>query len=171
MSLTKFGGENGFLLARGCQKRTAVIWFRENGEAVKNPLVIASFPWEMGIFKLRGILMFLRGCRFPIRGKEKRMSREEAIEILSEMRSEYNLFGDAEEATRYHVLSWAIQAMKETQTERKKGKWITRKDVAPYRPDGEITSWTYKCEYCGTLSRIKYNYCHNCGAKMDEVEG
>lgn len=40
------------------------------------------------------------------------MSREEAIEILSEMRSEYNLFGDEEEATRYHVLSWAIQAMK-----------------------------------------------------------
>lgn len=40
------------------------------------------------------------------------MSREEAIEILSEMRAEYNLFGDEEEATRYHVLSWAIQAMK-----------------------------------------------------------
>lgn len=46
------------------------------------------------------------------------MSREEAIEILSEMRSEYNLFGDEEEATRYHVLSWAIQAMKDTQ------RWI-----------------------------------------------
>lgn len=39
------------------------------------------------------------------------MSKEEAIEILSEMRSEYNLFGDEEEATRYHVLSWAIRAM------------------------------------------------------------
>lgn len=39
------------------------------------------------------------------------MSNEEAIEILSEMRSEYNLFGDEEEATRYHVLSWAIRAM------------------------------------------------------------
>lgn len=39
------------------------------------------------------------------------MSREEAIEILSDMRAEYNLFGDEEEATRYHVLSWAIQAM------------------------------------------------------------
>lgn len=43
------------------------------------------------------------------------MSREEAIEILSDMRAEYNLFGDEEEATRYHVLSWAIQAMKATQ--------------------------------------------------------
>ena len=40
------------------------------------------------------------------------MSKEEAIEILSEMRSEYNLFGDEDEATRYHVLSMAIQSMK-----------------------------------------------------------
>lgn len=43
------------------------------------------------------------------------MSREEAIEILSDMRAEYNLFGDEKEATRYHVLSWAIQEMKATQ--------------------------------------------------------
>lgn len=43
------------------------------------------------------------------------MSREEAIEILSDMRAEYNLFGDEEEATRYHVISWAIQEMKATQ--------------------------------------------------------
>lgn len=43
------------------------------------------------------------------------MSREEAIEILSDMRAEYSIFGDEEEATRYHVLSWAIQEMKATQ--------------------------------------------------------
>lgn len=43
------------------------------------------------------------------------MSREEAVEILSEMRAEYNIFGDEEEATRYHVLSWAIQEMKAAQ--------------------------------------------------------
>lgn len=53
------------------------------------------------------------------------MSREEAIEILSEMRAEYNLFGDEEEATRYHVLSWAIQAMKDTQ------QWIPVSDRLP----------------------------------------
>ena len=39
------------------------------------------------------------------------MSKEEAIEILSDIRCEYNLFGDTEEATRYHSLSWAIKAM------------------------------------------------------------
>jgi len=43
------------------------------------------------------------------------MSREEAVEILSDMRAEYNLFGDEGEATRYHVLSWAIQEMNATQ--------------------------------------------------------
>jgi len=43
-----------------------------------------------------------------------KMRGEEAIEILSDIRAEYNLFGDEKEATRYHVLSWAIQAMKDT---------------------------------------------------------
>lgn len=51
-----------------------------------------------------------------------------------------------------------------------RGEWITRTDVAPYRPDGEITSWTYKCAICGTLSRLKYNYCPNCGANMRREE-
>ena len=40
------------------------------------------------------------------------MGREEAVEILSDMRAEYNLFGDEEEATRYHVLSMAIGAVR-----------------------------------------------------------
>lgn len=53
------------------------------------------------------------------------MNREEVIEILSEMRAEYNLFGDKEEATRYHVLSWAIQAMKGTQ------RWIPTSEKLP----------------------------------------
>lgn len=59
------------------------------------------------------------------------MSREEAIEILSEMRAEYNLFGDEEEATRYHVLSWAIQAMKAAQ------RWIPVSERLP-NPDEEV---------------------------------
>lgn len=44
------------------------------------------------------------------------MNNEEAIEILSDMRAEYNLFGDEEDAMRYHVLSWAIQEMKAKQS-------------------------------------------------------
>lgn len=67
------------------------------------------------------------------------MSREEAIEILSEMRAEYNLFGDEEEATRYHVLSWAIQAMKDTR------RWIPIKT----RPmdEEERAEWSEKLGY------------------------
>lgn len=38
------------------------------------------------------------------------MSREEAIETLSDLRAEYSIF-DSDEATRYHALSWAIQAL------------------------------------------------------------
>ncbi len=38
---------------------------------------------------------------------------QETIEILSEMRSEYNCFGDPEEASRYHALSEAIKTVAE----------------------------------------------------------
>ena len=91
------------------------------------------------------------------------MSKEEAIEILSEMRSEYNLFGDEEEATRYHVLSWAIKAMNAEPV--KHGEWIGKDetDTAPF------------CSICGRTrlgSSLEYvkkyvPYCEYCGAKMD----
>ena len=41
-------------------------------------------------------------------------SNRETIEILSEMRSEYNCFGDPEEVARYHALSEAIKAVAES---------------------------------------------------------
>lgn len=84
------------------------------------------------------------------------MSKEEAIEILSEMWSEYNLFGDEEEATRYYVLSWAIRAMNAEPV--RHGHWI----YTPTEPLG------YICSECGKSS-CSFNYCSNCGAKMDEV--
>ena len=93
------------------------------------------------------------------------MSREEAIEILSDMRAEYNLFGDAEEATRYHVLSMAIHEMKAIQTERKVGKWIIHSEVK------NIYGGTYiECSECGekyVVQHIEYEkFCRNCGADM-----
>ena len=88
------------------------------------------------------------------------MSKEEAIEILSEMRSEYNLFGDEEEATRYHVLSWAIKEMNAEAV--KPGRWID-----PAAED------CYRCSVCEEyahmeMPRLLYHYCPNCGAKMGE---
>jgi len=95
------------------------------------------------------------------------MSKEEAIEILSDMRCECNLFGDEEEATRYHALSWAINAMN---TEPKHGQWVYVKTII----NGEKE---YKCSECnaplycyGTPKQAHYDYCYMCGAKMDEVE-
>lgn len=90
------------------------------------------------------------------------MSNEEAIEILSEMRSEHNLFGDEEEATRYHVLSWAIKEMSAEQV--KHGRWID-----PAAED------CYRCSVCEEytqmeMPRLRYHYCPNCGAKMDGGE-
>lgn len=83
------------------------------------------------------------------------MSKEEAIEILSDMRCECNLFGDEEEATRYHALSWAINAMN---TEPKHGRWIEDEYGIPH------------CSECKAINNTVYrNYCANCGADMREV--
>ena len=106
---------------------------------------------------------------------DREMANEEAIEILSDMRAEYNLWGDENEATRYHVLSWAIQAMR---AEPKHGMWVKMSDA-----DGIY----YACSECGNdLPRVidsfnpqfdlfpklkcidKTTYCPSCGARMNE---
>lgn len=90
------------------------------------------------------------------------MIKEEAIEILSDIRAEYNIFGTENEATRYHALSWAIQAMKTESI--KHGQWIP----------SDKGDCIYTCSECGFI-RDAYileekAYCPHCGAKMDEVE-
>lgn len=95
------------------------------------------------------------------------MIKEEAIKILSDMRAEHNIFSDdEEEATKYHALSWAIQALNE-----RTGRWIWSEE-----------EWGYRCSAC----RVKFdydktyelfdhgfmlaNYCPNCGARMEETD-
>lgn len=88
------------------------------------------------------------------------MIKEEAIEILSDMRAEYNIFSDdEEEATRYHALSWAIQALNE-----RTGRWIYVEE-----------EYCWCCSSCKTMmaefeSKPVWNYCPNCGARMEEQE-
>lgn len=85
------------------------------------------------------------------------MIKEEAIEILSDMRAEYNIFSDdEEEATRYLALSWAIQALNE-----RTGRWV-------YYPEINALS-------CSICRRYVYHYepykfCPNCGARMEVQE-
>lgn len=95
------------------------------------------------------------------------MSREEAIEILSDMRAEYNLFGDEKEATRYHVLSWAIKEMKAIQPERKIGRWFVLDECAN---EGiycsECHKKVFKIDYSNTMKWKNFKFCPHCGADM-----
>lgn len=50
--------------------------------------------------------------------------------------------------------------------ENMRGEWVERKDIYTRKPDGEITSWEYKCSRCNQLAQLKYNFCFNCGADM-----
>lgn len=93
------------------------------------------------------------------------MIKEEAIEILSDMRAEYNIFSDdEEEATWYHALSWAIQALNEQQ---RTGRWIKTGQSFVFPEKFR----NYSCSECGyDIDKTEFNYCPNCGAKMQEVE-
>lgn len=85
------------------------------------------------------------------------MIKEEAIEILSDMRAEYNIFSDdEEEATRYHALSWAIQALNEQQ---RTGRWIDDELICKARCSvcGEEWSWMDN-------DMDRFLFCPNCGS-------
>lgn len=88
------------------------------------------------------------------------MIKEEAIEILSDMRAEYNIFSDdEEETTRYHALSWAIQALNE-----RTGRWI---------PVAGRMGKEVQCDCCGEVFwywLTNFTYCPNCGAQMEVEE-
>ena len=91
------------------------------------------------------------------------MTKEEAITILSEIRSDYNCFSHVE-GGRYHALSMGIEALKE----QKQGVWI--------RAIEELGE-TWMCSECleefipadGVDEFISYvHYCPNCGARMED---
>ena len=94
------------------------------------------------------------------------MTKEEAIEILSDIRAEYNIFGEEEEATKYHCLSWAIKALKQEPV--KTGKWIETKEW------GGRNFCCSECRFCFIVDtymlKPMWNYCPNCGAKMEGEE-
>ena len=85
------------------------------------------------------------------------MTKEEAITIMSDIRSEYNCFSHVE-GGRYHALSMGIEALKE----RKHGKWI-RENLA------STSGGVYPVVHCSECNIVGYwepNFCPNCGARM-----
>lgn len=87
------------------------------------------------------------------------MPYEKEIQILSELRSEYNCF-DPNEREYYHALSEAIRSLK---TERH-GHWISHDyDFAP----AESTQECSVCHKEQPIYMVDDNYCPYCGAKMD----
>ena len=85
------------------------------------------------------------------------MTEEEVVEILSDIRAGYNLFGDEEEVSKYHSLSIAIQAIKAEPVRR--GKW------KPLFEEYAI-DWM-QCSECGAGFFGKTNFCPHCGARME----
>lgn len=96
-------------------------------------------------------------------GDKEQIERPKSdIEILSEIRSEYNCF-DEEEEPMYWALSRGIDALLHEPVHH--GRW---KQTKAY--PGIIF-----CDECGepfekSNSSDKWNYCPNCGAKMDGGE-
>ena len=121
------------------------------------------------------------------------MPYEKEIQILSELRSEYNCF-DSNEREYYHALSEAIRSLKTVDAEpteeqvkeycRKRCLVIVTSELfnetkarwsaEPVRHGHWETYLTeglrWKCSECGSRFETPYHYCPNCGAKMDEVE-
>ena len=64
-------------------------------------------------------------CSFGERRDEmKELTKEEAITIISDMRSEYNLSCDPKEVPKYRALSMAIEALRDKlETEERQSNW------------------------------------------------
>ena len=84
------------------------------------------------------------------------ISRQAAIDAIN------SHFGFNTEEEYGSAVQEVINGLPPAQPERKKGKWINRSLNILY-PEWE----RYTCSVCGEHSN-RYDYCPNCGAKMDE---
>ena len=79
------------------------------------------------------------------------MNKDEAIRILRG-----DVLGTNEQT--HEAVFMAIKALK---AEPKHGEWIFHSIESPYR---------WECNKCGDKVRARYNFCPNCGAKMERSE-
>lgn len=93
------------------------------------------------------------------------MNKEEAIRILRG-----DVLGTNEQT--HEAVFMAIKALK---AEPKRGKWIVQDTSywrATHAEDVQVNRLNLKCSLCGWRNheRKDYNYCPNCGAKMERSE-
>jgi len=89
------------------------------------------------------------------------MTRDDAIKEIDNLRNDIgSAYDDADQSPMWYALGMAIEALQE----RKTGKWIIEKDC-------EGKTRTLICPFCKWKSGIHawedYNFCPNCGAKME----
>ena len=82
---------------------------------------------------------------------------ESNIEILSELRAQFNCFDEAEEPC-YRALSDAICALS-AQTQHKTARWEILYPNHTYK---------YHCSECGANHKYMFDFCPSCGARMED---
>ena len=93
------------------------------------------------------------------------INAEEAIkEILDVYEYEYPTASGAFDHFVTHMIPNILNNLPSVDAEPvRNGRWIKRDIVPDYM-------WKYHCSCCHSDGERRYNYCPNCGAKMDKVE-
>lgn len=94
------------------------------------------------------------------------MTKTEAIEILQPLRDMMVDQHGCPISDAVYALDWAIETLK--QPERKIGQWVGT-EFDGYA-DGNPVYYEWKCSNCGCIFEDEepmYNFCPNCGARME----
>ena len=98
------------------------------------------------------------------------ISRRAAIKAIDDLPNCYNGYSDT------YDKAYIIGVLEEVPTiEPKRGKWIVQDTSywrATHAEDVQVNRLNLKCSLCGWRNheRKDYNYCPNCGAKMERNE-
>ena len=94
------------------------------------------------------------------------ISRQAAIKAIEDLQDCYNGFSDTYDKA---CIIGVLEELPAVQTERKTGKWV-RHGIGH-----ENVPWGFDCSACGEWFVIgddtaeRYNFCPNCGAKMNKL--